>query len=161
MDINKDQATPSGDMIKFDDGKYFTKDPISQKFDVDKFNLYFDQYKERRKKEMKDKLNRQLEELNKPQEKTPIYLKSIPAILVDTKDTMFDMFDDVLVLKLDKETFTKNNRLFYIGVVFLIVVTILYLYYVLSGWVTDSDNNSSCHKSKYDFKVLHDIVKKE
>ena len=44
MDVGVDQGNPHGDMGRFDDGKYLFKNDDG-KFDIDKFNRQFDQYK--------------------------------------------------------------------------------------------------------------------
>ena len=127
MNIGKDQATPRNDMVMCNDGKYLYR-ITPTRMEVDRFNRDFDQYKERRKKEMAESMQKKLEELNRPEPIPPIYQQSIGKILVDTKDSMFGFLDDILQFKFELSTLTKANRLFYIGLVLLLIAIILYLY---------------------------------
>ena len=88
MDINVDQGKPRGDMGRFEDGKYLYKNDDG-KFDIDKFTREFDQYKVKRKDEMKETLQRKLDELNKPVEKTPPYNLPIGEIAINTERYCF------------------------------------------------------------------------
>ncbi len=148
MDINVDQATPRNDMIKGGTGAYIYKDPTNNKFDIDKFNLEFDQYRARRKTEMEEKKEAVLSELNKPKEVIPIYNEPLGQVLVRTKDVIFGTLDDVLQRKFESKTFTKDNRLFYIGLLFLFVGAIIFLYHILLGKVGNkgSDEGSGVLK---------------
>jgi hypothetical protein len=123
----KDLATPSLDFKMNEDGSYQNRSDNGD-FYFDKFNLGFDQYRARRKKEMKKKMRDNLNELNKPIETTPLYNQSIGQILINTKDSMFQILDDMLQNKFTLDTFTRNNRLFYIGLVFILIACFMYLY---------------------------------
>jgi len=133
MDINVDQGLPRNDMIKGDTGAYIYKDPTNNKFDIDKFNLEFDQYRARRKAEMEQKKEQVLNELNKPKEVIPIYNEPLGQVLVRTKDVMFGTLDDLLQRKFEMKTLTKDNRLFYIGLLLLIIGSVVFLYHMLLG----------------------------
>lgn len=129
MDIGVDQAKPRNDMIRDKGGKYIYK--ISESRDeIDRFNRNFDQYKERRAEEMKKRLDEKLAKLNKPEKPTPIYEKPIGEILIETKDSMFSMLDDCLKLKF-KGILSKDDRMFHLGVVILLIVLILVVIYLL------------------------------
>ncbi len=127
MDVGKDQASARQDMVKTNDGTYLYK--INEnRFEVDRFNRDFDQYKMRRKLEMSESMRRRLEELNTPEPEPPIYQQPIGKILIDTKDEIFNIIDDLLQFKISISTFTKANRLFYIGLIIIIIAVILYIY---------------------------------
>ena len=127
FEAGKDLADPSNDFKINEDGSYRYKSGNGE-FDADKFNLGFDQYREKRKKEMEKKMRVNLDELNKPEEITPLYNQSIGQILINTKDSMFQILDDLLQNKFTLDTFTRNNRLFYIGLVFVLIACFMYLY---------------------------------
>ena len=63
MNINVDQGLPHGDLQRLESGKYLFKFG-NGKFDIDKFNRDFDQYKDKRKEEMKEEIHKKLNELN-------------------------------------------------------------------------------------------------
>lgn len=127
MDIGKDQATPREDMEKLNNGTYLYKID-DNRFEVDRFNRDFDQYKVRRKLEMNESMRKRLEELNTPEPEPPIYNQPIGKILIDTKDEIFNIIDDLLQFKISVSTFTKANRLFYIGLIIVIIAIIFYIW---------------------------------
>jgi hypothetical protein len=134
MNLGQDQATPRNDMIKKNNGTYIYK--INEnRFEVDRFNRDFDQYKIRRKLEMEESMRKRLEELNRPEPIPPVYQQPVGKILIDTKDAVFNIIDDLLQFKFNSSTFTKGGRLFYIGLLLLIIATLLYVYdvFVTSG----------------------------
>ena len=137
MDVNRDLSDPRMDMIKEGGGKYIYVDPANNKFDIDKFNRYYDQYRDRRRAEMKAKMEEQLAKLNAPAPDIPIYEQSIPKILLDTKDTIFYTLDDLLQGNFMIDTFTKDNRLFFIGLTLMFIALFMYIYGIL---VKDTPN---------------------
>lgn len=50
MDIGVDQGIPRGDLIELKDGSNRFRDPVTGNFDIDRFDLTFDQYRRRRNK---------------------------------------------------------------------------------------------------------------
>ena len=100
------------------------------KFDLRQFNKEFIKKKEETKLDNRIKSQRKLdylaEQANK--EEKAIYDQSVWEILVGIKDTWFNILDDVLAGKIGIELFTKDNRLFYIGLTIIIITLILYLY---------------------------------
>jgi uncharacterized protein YeaO (DUF488 family) len=136
MDIDVDQSTPRGDMKREPNGKYIYK-LSPTKDDVDKFNRDFDQYKEQRKVEMQKQLDEKLAELNKPVIETPIYNQSVGEILIKTKDVVFDILDDLMQLKFEGILY-KNNRLFHIGLLLLLITIIMFIIYMFSSSVNNN-----------------------
>ena len=148
MNTNIDQGT----LDQFDDGKYLYKfDNESSKYDIDKFNRNFDQYKDKRKEEMIEKINQKLSELNKPPEITPPYSLSIGQIFINIKDTLFNIIDDLLNFKLSFNSLLKENGLFYLGLFFLIIAGILYFYSLFL------DVTPNIHQSNSTVTHIHEI----
>lgn len=52
---------------------------------------------------------------------------SIGKLLIKTNDTIFNVIYDLLNKEITKETFTKENRLFYIGLSLIIISIILFI----------------------------------
>jgi hypothetical protein len=115
------------DLVKLTDGSYLyiSKDG---KFDIDRFNRDYDQYRIRRKEEMEKNIALKLAALNKPKPEIPIYQQSIGTILINAKDGSLDTLDDLLQSKFELNTFTKNNRLFYIGIIMIFIAIFIFLY---------------------------------
>lgn len=133
MDIGVDLSTPKNDLKKTEDGKYLYRIE-GDRFEIDRFNRDFDQYKERRKKAMEKKMGERLAELNKPDREAAVYNQPIGTIMIKTKDALFGILDDLLQFNFSKEVIIKENRLFFIGITILIVSFILYFYDILTGF---------------------------
>lgn len=126
MNIGVDQSTPNNDLKKTKDGKYIYRLPDGS-FDVDRFNRNFDQYKDRRKVIMKAQMDERLAELNKPPPTIPIWNRPIGTILIEMKDAMFGIIDDLLSYNFNINIFTKDNRLFYLGLFLLLSIIIVFI----------------------------------
>jgi hypothetical protein len=155
MDINVDQAVPRKDMVIGDDGKSTYVDPVNSKFDIDKFNRHYEQYRDRRRINMKENMEKKLAELNKEDKIIPVYRQSIPKIILDIKDSLFNILDDLLQGKLDTNTLTKNNRLFYLGITFIVIAIFMYVYSVL---IDDNDDHIQPTNIMY-IEHIHKIIK--
>jgi len=136
MDINVDQGIPRGDLVRFESGKYLYK-LADGKFDIDRFNRDFNQYKDKRKQEMAEILNKKLEILNTPPREIPVYNLSIGDILVNMKIAFFNILDDILQFNFNINIFLKENRLFYIGLMLIIVSCLIYMYLIFSTTIRD------------------------
>ena len=152
MDIGVDQGLPRGDLKKENDGKYIFRDPVTKKFDVDRFNLNFEEYEKRRKAEMKKKMDEKLDKLNTPVKRTPIYGESIGKIILGTKDALFNILDDILQYKFTNETLTKNNRLFYIGLTLIFIALFIYFYHILISGENTISKKEVIVRHVYDMK---------
>jgi hypothetical protein len=132
--VDRDLAEPDGSLKRVkDSGKYIYK--INQnRFEVDRWNRDFEQYKERREKVKERKMKEKLDDLNKPIEKVPVYNLPLGKILINTKDAIFDILDDTLQFKFEKDTLLKENRLFYIGLSLMIIACVTYLYFMIIGF---------------------------
>ncbi len=136
MEIDKDFGMPNNDLVKQYDGKYIYKFSDG-KLDIDHYNREFTQYSDKRRAEMKRVLAEKLEEMNKPKPVELIYDLSIGNIVINTKDAMFGILDDVVNLRFTNDIISKDNRLFYLGIVLIIIACLLF-FYLLFG----VDNNN-------------------
>ncbi len=102
-------------------------DSSSTEEEGEKFNKKFDKAKDEAKRKSLAAAQKRLGEMNKPVEVVPIYKQSISEILVGIKDTWFGLFSDLASFELD-DILTKNHRIFYIGLTFIIIGVLLYLY---------------------------------
>ena len=125
MDIGIDQSIPRNDLKLLPDGRYIYIDPITNKFDIDRFSRAYQPYRDLRNEHNAMKL-RELNSsnnvipLDEPYNNSPLN-KPIGQILIDTKDSLFNTLDDILKNGLHIDTFTKDNRLFYIGLTLIFV----------------------------------------
>lgn len=99
-----------------------------KKLDINEFNRNFDKYIDVRNKKIDEKLQKNLAELNKEPEITPLYQLSIGEIIVNTVDTLFGIVNDLLKGYFTLDTFAKKNRIFYLGVVFVFIALVMYSY---------------------------------
>ncbi|ARF11769.1 hypothetical protein Klosneuvirus_2_205 [Klosneuvirus KNV1] len=127
MDINIDQGQPQGNLERTESGKYLYKQEDG-KSGLDKFNRQFEQYKTQRKDIMGAEIQKKIDLLNTPPQDIPAYDLSIGQIMINIKDSMFNITDDILRFDVTSNTFLKENRLFYTGLFFVIMACLLYLY---------------------------------
>lgn len=127
MNNDTTNSQKNGDLVKLLDGSYLFVSSDG-KFDIDRFNRNYDQYKIRRKQEMDKKIQQKLAIYNKPKPELPIYKNNIATIMINMKDELFDTLDDLLQGYFNLSTFTKNNRLFYIGILLIIISIFIFAY---------------------------------
>lgn len=130
MKIGVDLAKYDDTLLKTSDGSYLYKSDDG-KFDINRFNRDYDQYKKKRKTQMEETLALKLAQYNKPSQEIPIYKQSFGFILINMKNAIFDILDDLLQNKLNINTFTTNNRLFYLGLFFIIIACIIFLFHMI------------------------------
>jgi hypothetical protein len=127
-----------------------------QRFDIDKFNKEFVQYQESNKKEKEEKEKEKIAKLNEniiiPKK---LYELSLYDILVGIKDTWFGILDDSLNFQFNIETFTKNNRLFFVGCTFLIIAILVFCYNIMF------DEKKEKKKSNVKIINIHHFMPKE
>lgn len=117
-------------------------------FDITKFNKAFEENIERTKIQNKIAESQRLGTLQRMedtiQEEKP-YNMSVSQILIGIKDTWFYLFDDLLHSQYYVETFTKDNRLFYIGLTIIILVVLVYLFNLIffSDNISPNANSST------------------
>jgi len=126
----------------------------TKQFDLGKFNIMFDRNKEI---EVENQRIRDLNKLNAMAQEThqvKLYDLSLLDIIINTKNAWFNLLDDLLDQRFEIETFTQNNRLFYIGITIIFFTVIIYLYILLTqsdvlagdNRDTNKNNNESVHK---------------
>uniref|UniRef100_A0A6C0LS75 Uncharacterized protein n=1 Tax=viral metagenome TaxID=1070528 RepID=A0A6C0LS75_9ZZZZ len=99
----------------------------SGEFNLSLFNQAFREEQLRRIDFYRKRELERLEELNKQQIQKPnLHQLSIGQHLINIKDTFFGLIKDLENEPLSTNTLLKNNRLFYIGLLFVIIF-ILYL----------------------------------
>lgn len=128
----EDLATVDNTLVKQYDGKYLYVLP-NGKLDIDHYNRVFTQYSDIRKNDMKIELEKKIAEMNKPKPVDLIYDNSIGVILINTKDAAFNIMDDIVNRRFENDIITKDNRLFYLGIIIVMVACLLYLYLFFSG----------------------------
>lgn len=113
------------------DGISETETELKKDFDLGKFNIVFDNNKKIIKQHQRLKDLEKLNELSQQKQHISLYDQNIYQILVNTKDTWFNLLDDLLDHQYNPSTFYKDNRLFYIGITIMFFSIILYLYAVI------------------------------
>lgn len=113
------------------------------KFDINKFNSSFDKSKDDNKLINKEHDNEVLQKLNSFTDSKPLYKNTISEIIIGIKNTWFYLLDDLLEQKFTFDTFTKENRLFYVGITLVCIAVILYFY----NFFTSDDENVPIQKS--------------
>jgi hypothetical protein len=130
MNVGVDLATVDNTLVKEYDGKYLYRLP-NGKLDIDHYSRDISQYSEVRKNDLKILIDKKLEDLNKQEPVELVYDLSVGQIIINLKDTLFDIIDDVINMRFRTDTFTQNNRLFYIGIFLIVIGCIMYGYLFL------------------------------
>jgi hypothetical protein len=136
MDINVDLATVDNTLVKQHDGSYLYRLPDG-KLDIDHYNRQINQYSEIRKNDTKVLIEQKLIDLNKQTPPELVYDLSIGQTLINFKDSMFDIMDDIINLRINYDTFTKNNRLYYLGLFMIMLACILFFYAFFNNMPND------------------------
>lgn len=105
----------------------------NKRFDLKKFNKVFDINREISKRNQRVKDLEKLNELSRVDTITSLYDLNISQILVNIKNTWFNLLDDLLEQRFQLDTFTKENRLFYIGLTILFIASVMYIYTIIVG----------------------------
>ncbi len=105
------------------------------------FNKKFEQQKLLIKNRSKKKEKELNSKLNKTVPYTPIYSQNLWSILVNLKNAWFDILDDLLNGKFSWNIFTKDSRLFYVGLTFCIIAIILFLLEYITNEEKESKGN--------------------
>lgn len=113
----------------------------NKKFNVVKFNTEFEKEKEENKILQNIKEEERLRILNAQPEEKKIWENNLYDILVGIKNTWFNIIDDLLQQNFVLDTFTKQNRLFYMGLTFMIIGIIIYCYNYFTYDETNEYNN--------------------
>lgn len=112
-----------------------TKDVFTDnQFDLKKFNKQYEDVRMKRQKLITEGEKIKLSKLNITSDKKKLHELTIGELIFGMKDALFGILNDLIRLRFVTDTFTKNNRLFYIGFFIIIFVFFLYL-------VKNNDNN--------------------
>ncbi len=102
----------------------------NNKFDLSKFNTAFEKQiietkllNDKKDKEKLDMLN------NQPSEEKKLYDMSIADYIIGIKDTWFIVIDNCLKLNFDFNYLEKENRIFFIGLTFVLIALFMYIWY--------------------------------
>lgn len=104
---------------------------VNDKFDINKFNAAFEQNIEATTQTNRDLESARLSKLNLQKPEVKPYELSFSQMLIGIKDTWFGLTDDLLQKQYYTETFTKQNRLFFIGLTIILIIIIIYLYDII------------------------------
>lgn len=129
MDINIDQAIPRNDLVRLKSGKYLYRFP-NGKIDVDRLNRDFDQYKEKRKNYLQESFNDRVDNLSEEEIISP-YNLPVGEIMINMKEALVGVSNDLLRHRLNSNIITKDNRLFYLGLCLIMFGILLYLLILL------------------------------
>ncbi len=145
MDIEKDIFDPERNIRRFHDGAYIYRSKRTNDYDINKYNIHYEQYRQKRKIQMQKDIERiknvdmyndnSLRQAPGPgKADIQIYneLIGFKEILVNFKDTLFNLIDDLLQYKFTIDTFTKNNRLLYLGMLLIIISIVIFIFYMFT-----------------------------
>jgi hypothetical protein len=118
-----------------------------KQFDITEFNAAFEEMLKKQQEEGKKKEAEDLSQLNATFRPKRVHELTIGELLVNMKDAIFDTIDDLLGFDFSVETFTKNNRLFYLGLFVVLFTLILYIvqYFTLAGVFEPETADRSMH----------------
>jgi len=136
-------------------------DPKNEKaFDSQKFNQAFEKQKALSNGSYKDLQEERLGKLNVQNIEQKPYQLSFMQILINIKDTWFELIDDILNRQFYVETFTKKNRMFYIGITIIFFVICMYLYDIIFDNIDEKlyTNSNYNNKNKIDGKINDTII---
>jgi hypothetical protein len=100
--------------------------------DSDQFNKLFEEKKALSKKRLQKNQEKKINKMNVLSTKKKLHELNIKEILIGIKDTWFEFLDDLLQHKFAPETLTKNNRMFFLGISFVVIMILLYTYDTLT-----------------------------
>lgn len=103
------------------------------RFNEKKFNANFDKYLDDQEKAAKKKEADELEKLEKIEEAKKIHQMTLADILINFKNSLFGLTDDLLEFKFTMETFTKENRLLYLGMFIVLFMVFIYIIQLIVG----------------------------
>ncbi len=155
-DVRFDPAT---NIWNVDPGQFYNDSGLSgidvtpdstKKIDLGKFNIIFERNKEVAKESQRLKDLEKLNALSQEKQIISLYDLSLFDIIINTKNAWFNLLDDLLDQKIELSTFTKENRLFYVGLTIIVFATVFYIYTLFIA--DDNPQKSSDNKTK---KIYH------
>ena len=103
------------------------EDDKEKKFDNDAF----EKEKIKQKNLYKQKISDRLKYLNNKQYKKSLTDLSISETLNGIQDSWFEILDDILNQQTIYESFSKDNRLYFVGITIFFFAFILYYYFII------------------------------
>ena len=108
-----------------------TTDQNSYTFDIKKFNQDFEDYLTNQKKARTEREQKYLESKEIIKRQKLLHELTFYEILGNTKDTVFNVMDDLTTININRDTLSKENRLFYIGLLLIIFSIFLLGIYII------------------------------
>ena len=106
---------------------------MSKEFNVLKFNEDYEKMKKQKILDRKMKERNKLKKLNKTLVDKKLHDMSILEILIEFKNNIFGILDDLINFNFNDfnsflNIFSKNNRLFFIGLMIIFITGIIYIF---------------------------------
>jgi hypothetical protein len=106
---------------------------MSKEFDSLKFNENYEKTKKQKNLKRRLKDAEKLKKLNKKLTNKKLHNMSILDILIEFKDSIFNILDDLINFNFKDfntflKIFSKNNRLFYLGLLIIFTTSIIYIF---------------------------------
>lgn len=100
-------------------------------FDINQFNQSFDAYLEKEKSKRLVTEQKFLEAKDIIKKEKLLHEYTIYELVIQMKNVFFDTIDDIASLKINKETFLKENRIFYWGLLIILFAIMLIIIQIL------------------------------
>lgn len=101
-------------------------DLVKGQFDVNKFNIDFQEATKKLQEEEKIKETQKLQQLNKIEYVKKISDMTFREMLITWKESLLGFLNDLLHLRINKDLFTHEYRLFFLGITLLLSVILFY-----------------------------------
>lgn len=115
-------------------------------FDLEKFNKRFKQLQDKDKETANLEREEYLKTLEKKEDVKKITNLSVADILTNTKNEVLDLTYEIISFEFEGfsgfiDLFTKNNRLFYVGLFMLLICFVLYFISFIFFYPSDTKRN--------------------
>ena len=131
-------------------------------FNLANFNANFEKEIKETKARNKELDDERLLNLNRIKYSKPLYEYTIGETIIGIKNAWFNLVDDLLTSNITSNILTKEYRLYFIGLTFIIIGLIMYLYDFFSK-DSDIDNENKHVEIRYvavNPQDMTDIVEK-
>jgi hypothetical protein len=91
------------------------------------FNTYFVANMKKQQTNEHEKEQQELQKLNE-NNNNDVHNNSIYDMLIGINDTFFGMLNDIITLNIGSDFFIKNNRMFYVGILLIIIAVFMLVY---------------------------------
>ena len=149
----------------------------NNELDIDDFNKKFEEIQKNQETTGKEDEDKKLNNFKNNSKKKKFKDMTLIELITNTKKEIFALTDDLIKRKFKIETFTKNDRLFYLGLFLLAVSILIYiLSYLFSSNKKQTDinvnmpnefkfksnvksENDKSNKNDKDFKIFSSQIK--